>query len=203
MQFVSIGWWAIIRREWDTNKNPYYQRAMYEPFKYLSPKYKQLLLKVWTKYCLCAWLRCFQVKTSRNSSVFRTCYSAQHYLVVMLEKWKDAVHNKKVFEAFLTDFSKAFDYLLLDWTVAAVHACGFILPAFRFIMIFLTNRQLRFIHAHSWRKEARLIAPQGPVFRPILFDILLIHVFHIMKETEFASYVVIATYLMYGALLKM
>ena len=42
---------------------------------------------------------------------FRQGFSAQHCLLVMLQKWKWGVDNKKNFGALLTDLSKAFDCL--------------------------------------------------------------------------------------------
>ena len=42
---------------------------------------------------------------------FRKGFSAQHCLLAMLEKWKNAVDKGKVFGALLTDLSKAFDCL--------------------------------------------------------------------------------------------
>ena len=40
---------------------------------------------------------------------FRKGYSTQHCLLFILEKWKRAVDNGKVFGILLTDLSKAFD----------------------------------------------------------------------------------------------
>ena len=42
-------------------------------------------------------------------SGFRKGFSGQHSLLSMLEKWKSAKDNKKVFGALLTDLSEAFD----------------------------------------------------------------------------------------------
>ena len=46
---------------------------------------------------------------SKYQCGFRKGFSAQYSLVPMLEKWKGAVDNKKVFEAILNDLPKAFD----------------------------------------------------------------------------------------------
>ena len=45
---------------------------------------------------------------------FRKGYSPQHCLLLMIDKWKKAVDNHKVFGAVLTDLSKAF-WLHLSW----------------------------------------------------------------------------------------
>ena len=60
-------------------------------------------------------------------------FSAQHCLLVMLEKWKSAVDNKRNFGAFLTDLPKAFDCLPHDLLLAKLNAYGFSLPALRLV----------------------------------------------------------------------
>ena len=53
----------------------------------------------------------FEHFLSKYQCGFRKSFSAQHSLLSMLEKWKSAVNNKKVFGALLMDLSKAFDCL--------------------------------------------------------------------------------------------
>ena len=58
-----------------------------------------------TKYLL-SWISfCQSTKVALDT---------QHYLLVMLEKWKKAVETKNIFGALLTDLSKAFDCLPHD-----------------------------------------------------------------------------------------
>ena len=45
---------------------------------------------------------------------FRKGYSPQHCLLLMIDKWKKAVDNHKVFGAVLTDLSKKFDCICHD-----------------------------------------------------------------------------------------
>ena len=40
---------------------------------------------------------------------FRKGLGTQHYLLLMLEKWRKAADNKEAFVSFLIDLSKAFD----------------------------------------------------------------------------------------------
>ena len=66
---------------------------------------------------------------SKYQCGFRKGYSAQHCLLAMLEKWKNAVDKGKIFGALLTDLSKAFDSLSHDLLIAKLNAYGFSLPA--------------------------------------------------------------------------
>ena len=70
-------------------------------------------------------------------------HSAQHCLLSMLEKWKSAVDNKKMFGALLTDLSKAFDCLSHDLLIAKLNAYGFSIAVLRFVQNYLSNRKQR------------------------------------------------------------
>ena len=56
---------------------------------------------------------------------FRQDYSAQHCLLVMVEKWRQCLDNGGVSSALLTDLFKAFDCILQDLLIAKLAADGF------------------------------------------------------------------------------
>ena len=62
---------------------------------------------------------------SKYQCGFRKSYSAQHCLLVMIEKWKKVVDNGGAFGALLTDLSKAFDYIPHDLIIAKLEAYDF------------------------------------------------------------------------------
>ena len=61
----------------------------------------------------------------------------------MLEIWNHAVDNKNVFEALLTDLSKAFDCICHDLLIAKLDAYGLSLPALKLVHNYLQNRKQR------------------------------------------------------------
>ena len=68
---------------------------------------------------------------------FRTGYSPQHCLLLMIDKWEKAVDNHKVFGAVLTGLSKAFDCICHDLLIAKLNAYGLSLPALKLITDYL------------------------------------------------------------------
>ena len=62
---------------------------------------------------------------SKYQCDFRKGYSAQHCLLAMTEKMKEARDSNKVCAAVLTKLSKAFDCLFHDLLIAKLHAFGF------------------------------------------------------------------------------
>ena len=66
---------------------------------------------------------------------FRKGYGTQHYLLLMLEIWKEATDNNKAFGALLTDLSKAFDCLNHDLLIAKLHAYGIDIDSLNILQI--------------------------------------------------------------------
>ena len=71
---------------------------------------------------------------------FAQGYSAQHCLLVMVEKWRQCLYNKGVSGALLADLSKAFDCILHDLLIAAY---GFGCNSLPVVQSYLSNREQR------------------------------------------------------------
>ena len=108
----------------------------------------------------------------------------------MLEKWKSAIDNKKMFGALLTDLSKAFECLSNDLLIAKLNAYGFSIAALRLVQNYLSNRKQRTKINSDFRSWEEILfgVPQGSILGPLLFNIFQCDLFFIMNETDFASY---------------
>ena len=62
---------------------------------------------------------------------FRKGFSAQHCLLSMLEKWKSAIDNRKMFGALLT--YQRIDCFSHDLLIAKLNAYGFSIAALRLV----------------------------------------------------------------------
>ena len=60
----------------------------------------------------------FEEVLSKFQCGFCKGFSTQHCLLLMLEKWKQAVDNNKDFGALLTNLSKAFDCISHNLLIA-------------------------------------------------------------------------------------
>ena len=89
----------------------------------------------------------------------------------MLEKWKRAVDNGKVF-GILTDLSKVFECLSRELLLVKLHAYGFSISALRPIYSYLANRKqkTKINSSYSFWEEILLGVPQGSTLGPLLFE---------------------------------
>ena len=76
-------------------------------------------------------------------SGFRKGYNTQHCQLLTIEKWKNAVDNKKHAGAILTELPKAFDCINHELLIAKLEAYGF------------DKNALKFIHSYINRKKTK------------------------------------------------
>ena len=117
---------------------------------------------------------------------FRKGYSTQQCLLSLLEKWKTAIDNGKVFGDLLTNLSKTFDCLNYKLLIAKLNAHGFTLPALKFVHNYLSERKRRTRTNNSYSPwfDVPFRIPQGFILGPLLFNIFLADLLFVLNKID-------------------
>ena len=85
----------------------------------------------------------FSPKLSKFQCGFRSGYSTQYCLLLLLEKWKKSIGSRGSAGILFTDLSKAFDCLSHALLIAKLAAYGFHYDALKLVYSYLSLRKQR------------------------------------------------------------
>ena len=166
-------------------KNEKCGKTNYRPVSILnniSKIYEKLLYNQLSKY--------FDSLLATNQCGFRKGFSSQYCLLVMLEKFKEAINRGNQFGALLSDLSKAFDRIDHKLLIAKHYEYGVSSSALNIISSYLKHRAQRtkINDCYSARSNIEYVVPQGTILGPLLFNINMIDLFYECEENDIANY---------------
>ena len=128
----------------------------------------------------------FEDVFSKYQCGFRKGYSAQHCLLVMIEKWEKIVDCGGVFGALIAELSEAFDCIPYDLIIAKLEAYGFQTDALNLVYDYLSYRKQRvkINETFSSWKNIKYGVPQGFILGSLLFNIHLCDLFYFLEDLQ-------------------
>ena len=91
----------------------------------------------------------FDTLFSKFEYGLRNYFNAQHCLLAMIKKWRNALDKGEETGAVLTDLSKAFDFTDHNLLIAKLDAYGFEKQSIDFVRLYLTKRRTKIDSAYS------------------------------------------------------
>ena len=106
---------------------------------------------------------------------FHKKYCSQHALIAMIEKARKILDKGGIFDALLTDLSKAFGCMTHDLLIAKLHALNFDMNAPNLTFVYLTGRKQKAKINSSFSSYLDVFqgVQQGSILGALLFNLFL------------------------------
>ena len=129
-------------------------------------------------------------KISNYVTKFRKSYGTQHSLVIMLERWKQAIDKGEYISVMYMDLSKAFDTINHDLLLAKLRAYGFSTSALNLLYSNLKNRTQKVVINNKTNSSEVVIAgvPQGSIDGPLFFNLFINDLIFFLYTTALTNY---------------
>ena len=121
---------------------------------------------------------------SKYQCDFRKGFSAQHCLIMMIEKWRQSLDSGGQAAAVLTDLLKAFNCIDHELLISKLNDYGFDNLNFTFIFSYLSERKQRTKINSSFSSWTKILfgLPQGSILGLLLFIAYTCEVFFNVKH---------------------
>ena len=121
---------------------------------------------------------------------FRKEFSAQHCVLVLIEKCREVLYKRGCAGVLLTDLLKAFNCINHELLLSRLHTCGFSLESLTFIQSYL-SQQIQRVKINSSCSDYNNVeseVPQGSISGPVFFNIFICDLFFDDIHIDLANY---------------
>ena len=127
---------------------------------------------------------------TRHQHGFLSNRSVSTQLLECLNEYTEAAMCKEPIDICYTDYSKAFDSVVISKLIVKLKGYGITGPLLKWLKVFLSNRKQRVVVNNTFSNYADVTSgvPQGACISGILFLVFVNDVFRVIKNVNFKMY---------------